>query len=497
MTKIITNKNTIMKAKLSAFPYQTQAFLTLKDMDYCAIFHEQGLGKTKIAIDLLLYWLTKREIDTVLIVTKKQLVQNWMDEFSIHTYIRPKVLSNNRKDNFYVFNSPSKVVITNFETILTEKNRIKLWLKTRDVAVIIDESTKIKNPDSKLTKNFFDIAKLFKIRAIMTGTPVANRPYDIWSQIYFLDGGKSLGNDFLKFKQNTDLKNNFEYDNDRRSQFEKTVSTIYSKIASFSVRETKRTASIELPQKIYKTVKTKFAPIQMRMYKKIIKDLKLEIRKENFSIIDDEKTALKRLIRLNQVTSNPYLIDDDYKEKSAKEILLSDILSNIVSRGEKCIVWSNYIKNINIFCDRYKEYAPQKIHGLLDIKSRNQSINIFKNDRNCKVLFATPQSAKEGLTLTVANNVIFYDRSFNLDDYLQAQDRIHRISQKKTCYIYNLLVEGSIDEWIDKLLDAKQYAAFLAQGDINLSEYKSEVDYSYGSIIKEILQYEDRDDKND
>ncbi len=124
----------------------------------------------------------------------------------------------------------------------------------------------------------------------------------------------------------------------------------------------------------------------------------------------------------------------------------------------------------------------------MSIKERNKSIEIFKKDEECKVLFATPQAAKEGLTLTIANHVIFYDRGFNLDDYLQAQDRIHRISQKKKCYIYNLLIENSVDVWIDKLLNAKQYAAFLAQGDIQLSEYVERVDYSYGEIIRELLK---------
>ena len=80
-----------------------------------------------------------------------------------------------------------------------------MFLKTRSVAIIIDESAKIKNPDSKLTKDFFELSPLFKIRLILTGTPVANRPYDIWSQIYFLDGGKHLGTDFKEFKKTCDL----------------------------------------------------------------------------------------------------------------------------------------------------------------------------------------------------------------------------------------------------------------------------------------------------
>lgn len=201
MSRIISNYNVNYSAKNSAFPYQLEAFLTVKDMDYCAIFHEQGLGKTKIAIDLLLYWLRVRDIDTVMIVTKKQLVKNWTDEFFIHSYIKPKVLSSNKKDNFYVLNSPAKVIVANFETLSTDKDRIRLFLKARNVGIIIDESAKLKNPEANLTQDFFELSDLFKLKAIMTGTPVANRPYDMWAQIYFLDKGKSLGTDFNEFKK--------------------------------------------------------------------------------------------------------------------------------------------------------------------------------------------------------------------------------------------------------------------------------------------------------
>jgi SNF2 family DNA or RNA helicase len=103
------------------------------------------------------------------------------------------------------------------------------------------------------------------------------------------------------------------------------------------------------------------------------------------------------------------------------------------------------------------------------------------------VLIATPGSAKEGLTLTVANNAIFYDRSFSLDDYLQAQDRIHRISQQKTCHVYNLIMKDSIDEWVDVLLAAKGAAAKLVQNDISLEEYRRTMSYEFGRVLREIL----------
>ena len=476
-----------LNAKLEAFPYQAEAFNALKDMEYSAILHEQGLGKTKIAIDLALYWLKSKDIDSVMIITKKQLVDNWVNELKNHTYIRPKVLGTNKGSNYSILNSTAKIIVTNFETIVGEKERIEFFLKSRSVATIIDESTKLKNPTANLTKCFFDIAPLFRIRTIMSGTPVANRPYDMWAQVYFLDEGKSLGCDFNEFKKQTDLSNKLSYNVDAQENFEREVGSIYRKISLFSVRETKKSSGICLPEKKYETRNAYFETNQKMLYEKIIKDLRVEVYKDGERIVDDDSEALKRLLRLNQVASNPRLIDESYQNESGKEVLLDNVISEIMDRKEKCIIWSCYIENIEQFSKKYKKYNPRKIHGSMTIEERNKSVEIFKNDEECKLLFATPQAAKEGLTLTVANNAIFYDRSFNLDDYLQAQDRIHRISQIKECTIYNIVIEESIDKWIDALLTAKQYAAFLAQGDMSKEEYAGKADYSYGELIREIL----------
>ena len=250
MSNIVHSTASDLTAKLEAFPYQHEAFMAIKDMPFAAIFHEQGLGKTKIAIDLLLYWLQKRDIDTVLIVSKKTLVSNWCSEFGVHTNLRPRTLDNKHGNNFYVLNSPARVIITNFETVSGEKERMKLFLKTRNVAIIIDESTKIKNPESKLTQDFFELSEYFKIRVIMTGTPIANRPYDIWSQIYFLDHGDSLGSDFASFKKNYDLSNDLANNLSRRGDFENHLALLFQRIKSFTVRETKNSGIISLPDKI-------------------------------------------------------------------------------------------------------------------------------------------------------------------------------------------------------------------------------------------------------
>ena len=107
-----------------------------------------------------------------------------------------------------------------------------LYLQTRNVGIIIDESAKLKNPDANLTKAFFDLSLLFKKRVIMTGTPVANRPYDIWSQIFFLDQGKSLGTDFNEFKRLTDLSNKLANDKMMQASFENDIAIIFENSSS-------------------------------------------------------------------------------------------------------------------------------------------------------------------------------------------------------------------------------------------------------------------------
>lgn len=487
MTKIILKKEPRLDAKHQAFSYQTEAVQAVRDLDYAAIFHEQGLGKSKIAIDLMLYWLEKREIDTVLFIVKKGLIRNWERELAAHTFIKPRIINQNLKANYYAFNAPSRLMIAHFEVMISELDRFKLFLKARDVAVIVDESAKIKNPNSTLTRSFFELAPLFKKRIIMTGTPVANRPYDIWAQIWFLDQGKSLGNDFNKFKHDADLSNELANNQERREEFEDTIGSIFNRISDFSVRETKSSGILELPQKVIMTVQADWEKHQYNLYRSIKEEMRAVIVQEGILTEDDAEPILKRLLRLVQIASNPHLVDDNYHSTPGKLEVLEDIVSDVCHKGEKCIIWSSFTENVDWLATHLCSFGSCKVHGKLDIDRRNRAIDQFLNDPSTHVLVATPQSAKEGLTLTVSNHVIFYDRTFSLDDYLQSQDRIHRISQRKTCYVYNLIMNESIDEWVDILLKSKQLAAQLAQGDISLEFYQSQISYDFGTIISNIL----------
>jgi len=487
MQKIHLTKEPSTEAKHLAFSYQVEAVNAIKDMEYAAIFHEQGLGKSKIAIDLMLYWLTKKQVDTVVILTKKSLLNNWKNELESHTFLKPKTLTVDKGKNYNIFNGPYRVILCNFELIISEKERFKLFQKTRSVAIIIDESAKIKNPDSTITKALIDIADGFTKRIIMTGTPVANRPYDIWSQIYFLDHGDSLGTSFSEFKRNADLTNNLAVSSDKRQAFEDCIQSIFNKISRFTVRETKNSGVITLPDKKYHQIFTEWEQYQLDLYNQIRDELKAYVIKDNKAVIDESDDILKRLLRLVQVASNPQLVDESYDQQPGKINAIESLLSDITGASEKAIVWTCFTQNVDWLANHFSHYKAVRVHGKMNMEDRNRSIDHFKNDSTVKLLVATPAAAKEGLTLTVANHVIFFDRGFSLDDYLQAQDRIHRISQTKVCHVYNLIMKDSIDEWVDILLNSKHTAAQLAQGDIEYETYRKTMDYSFGDVIRGVL----------
>ena len=477
-----------LQAKLSGFPHQLEALEAIKDLPYAAVFHEQGLGKTKIGLDLALSWLARDIVDSVLIVAKKGLIENWRSEVASHSHLPPRVLGQDRNANFYAFNSPARLYLMHYEAVLSERKRLDLFLRTRRVGVVLDESQKIKNPNTEISQALHSLSDGFVRRVIMTGTPVANRPHDLWSQVRFLDGGKALGHEFAVFKRTVDLTNDLGRNKDRAAAFAAGLEQLFDKIRHFSVRETKKTAGLNLPDKTIRNMECQLEPRQAEIYDQFREELAAIIVREGRPILDDAEVLLKRLLRLVQVASNPATVDQSYRAHPGKFMPLVNLVHEAVDAGEKIVVWTAFTQNADFLGLQLDEFGAVVVHGGLSMTAREEALDTFKTNAECQVLVATPGAAKEGLTLTVANHAVFYDRSFSLDDYLQAQDRIHRISQEKPCRITNLVAAGTVDCWVDALLAAKHLAAQLGQGDITRGEYDSRADYAFAEMVRDVLR---------
>jgi len=449
--------------KTRPYPHQVEAIEFIKGKKYVPLFDEQGLGKTKIVIDALCEDIKNKIIDGALIICKKYLIPNWEEEIRMHTHLKSVTLRGSKNEKGSKFMVFSHFYLINYESLLHELDRIKMFLKIKRLAIVLDESQKIKNPESKTAKAIFQIKSLAAKRIIITGTPIANKPEDIWAQFYFLDDGKLLGNDFSEFKKKycIDLKGNESL----KIKAEK-LKDLRDLINRVSIRRLKNEV-LELPEKRYRDVIVKLNGKQRTLYEKLRDELFIEIKDMNGEqIIDEAENILKKLLRLTQIASNPRLIDSNYNEVPAKFVKLDTLVKEALNKNEKVIIWTSFIDNIRILRRRYKKHNPLMLFGEISMDRRKIIIKKFREDRNCKILIANPSAAREGLTLTSANNAIYLDRNFNLIDYLQSQDRIHRITQTKTCNIIKIIAKDTVDEYIDEILFKKQKIAQYLQGDI-------------------------------
>ena len=441
--------------------YQKEGVESLQDLEYAGILHEQGLGKTKIGLGVALHWFRNGVVTNILIITKKNIIETWQEEVAKHTWLEGYVIGTNPTRTSYALTGRGKILIVNYDQARILEDTIATWQRARRVGAILDESQAIKNPAAKTSEALMRLREGFVRRLIMTGTISANRPYDLWNQIRFLDGGQALDMEYDEAKKLYDLPRN-----ERDAEgFAGRMADLNSRIASFTIRETKETAGIDLPPKSIETWEAVLEDRQRVLYDEYEQAAKVLIEKDATPFLDDNSGVLKTLGRLVECAAYPMGIDEGYEEEPGKDEVLDEVLQHRV-KGRKAIIWTGFRGNAERLAGRLGPGRSVVVHGGIEDKERNRRIRMFKDERETvQLLIATPGSCKEGLTLTVAQHVIFYDRSFRLEDYEQAQDRIHRLSQEYECFVHRIIAVDTIDEWVNKLLEAKKEAASHAQGD--------------------------------
>lgn len=448
--------------RVKPLPHQVEATRFLFEHDWAALFDEQGLGKTKIVVDALAQLFAAHIIEAAVVICRKSLLSNWESEISKHSRLRAITLIGSPQQKGIRFMWFAHFYLINYDLVASTLERLKTFLATRSMAIVLDESQRIKNPASKATKAIHAIAPLAKKRFIITGTPIANTPQDLWAQFYFLDQGSTLGSTLDEFYNRFRIqpRPHKEVHIDKRS-----LARLRESLAASSMRRTKDKV-LELPEKVYETHEVKLEKRQREMYDTLRDQLFLEITNmAGERVADDAENILKRMLRLVEIASNPVLFDSSYSGLPAKFPLADKLLEGIIARGEKAVVWTSFVGNIRMLRRRYDQYGAAMIFGDIPLDERTHIVARFQTSPDLNVLVANPAAAREGLTLTAANHAIYIDRTFNLLDYLQSQDRIHRISQERRAYIHNLVGAETIDAYIDDVVYRKQAVAEYVYGD--------------------------------
>ena len=442
--------------KTKPLEHQLEAIDYITKTAEVALFDEQGLGKTKMVVDSMARAMDCGEIEGVLVVAPMSLVYIWESEVTKHSFLVPVVLRGSRTEKRYKFLAGANFYITNYEAVVSEQSRFERFCRSRPVALVLDESARIKNPGTKTAQALYTLAPLAAKRIIVTGTPVANKPEDLWGQFFFLDGGRLLGDDFKAFRARM---------NERSPDYAEELTRLRSIINQNSIRRRKRD-TLELPEKEFVSDFVTLKAEQKEMYRRCAEELIVEIKRlDGQQVLEQIDNVLTKLLRLTQITSNPLLLDRSYTGRSAKIDRLLSLVPEIFNKSEKIVIWTCFVENISFIKSHLRSYSPLVIHGEVPAEDRVRIVNTFQEKDSNKILIANPAAAREGLTLTRANAAIYFDRNFSLTDYLQSQDRIHRIGQEHKCVIYKQIARDTIDEYTDTLIELKTEIARYLQTD--------------------------------
>lgn len=444
--------------RVAAFPHQTVGTEFIASRAAAALFDEQGLGKTKQLIDAVAREVEEGGLAGALVVCPNTLKSTWAREIEQHSELPYAVFGSGRSARRVAFGSlKAAFYVINYEAVAREVTSLRALLRFKRMVLVLDESHRIKTPEAKVTRALHRLKGEAAKRVIMTGTPVANKPEDLWSQLFFLDDGATLGASFEEFRRTYCTASGGYL----------RVDDLRVRLGALALRRLKETA-LTLPPKTVVPVTVRLTGRQANLYHRMREDLCLWVRSlTGAQVLANAENILVRLLRLAQLASNPTLIDASYKETPAKIAALDELLDDVFARGsgQKVIVWTSFVENIMTLAARYARYRPVTFYGEMAGEERERAIGGFTTDPAVRLFIGNPAAGREGLTLTSANVAVYLDRTFNLVDYVQSQDRIHRISQTQACEIYLLIAEETVDEFIEFALAQKLRLARYVQQD--------------------------------
>ena len=460
-----------MKYKFKTKPYEHQlkALEMSCNRETFAYFMEMGTGKTKVLIDNMAMLYDKGKIDGALIIAPKGVIGTWYNqELPAHLvdHIENVTVlwqanitkSQSRKlGNLFKTGEELHILIMNIEAFSTQKGTqfAQKFMLAHKTLMVIDESTTIKNPKAKRTKNIIQLADRSQYRRILTGSPVTKNPLDLFTQCYFLDPYHLDHQSYYSFRTRYAIMKT-AYISGRSLQLVagfKHLDELAEKLKPFSYRVLKQDC-LDLPDKIYMKRVISLTEEQQKVYK--------QMREEALATLNGKTVttmiALTQLMRLHQITCGHFVADDGTTQKIKSNRLneLIDILDEVEG---KAIIWAHYQYDVKSIVKEIK-----KIHGPCSVvdyygptpqDQRDKNREAFQNDSKVRYLVGTPQTGGYGITLTAANTVIYYSNGYDLEKRLQSEDRAHRIGQHKPVTYVDILAEETVDEKIVKSLRKK------------------------------------------
>ncbi|CAN0855904.1 ISWI chromatin-remodeling complex ATPase CHR17 [Linum grandiflorum] len=408
---------------------------------------EMGLGKTLQTISLLGYLHEFKGIrGPHMVVAPKSTLGNWMNEIrrfcpvlraikflgnpDERRHIREELLVAGKFD----------VCVTSFEMAIKEKSTLRRFSWRY---IIIDEAHRIKNENSLLSKTM----RLFttNYRLLITGTPLQNNLHELWALLNFLLP------EIFSSAETFDEWFQISGENDQQE----VVQQLHKVLRPFLLRRLKSDVEKGLPPKKETILKVGMSQIQKQYYKALLqKDL------EVVNAGGERKRLLNIAMQLRKCCNHPYLFQgaepgppyttgDHLVTSAGKMVLLDKLLPKLKDRDSRVLIFSQMTRLLDILEDylMFRGYHYCRIDGQTGGDDRDASIEAYNKPGSEKFVFLlSTRAGGLGINLATADVVILYDSDWNPQVDLQAQDRAHRIGQKKEVQVFRFCTEYTIEE---------------------------------------------------
>lgn len=459
-----------------------------------ANFSVPGAGKTTtlLAVHSILKYL--KIVTKLLVIAPRNAFMSWEEEIRLcfnDRALKPVRLSGGKANITKQLNEDPEIALINYHQIPYVIDDVSLYVQRNAVHIVLDEAHRIKRGMSGVHySNIIRIADVAIRRDILTGTPMPQSTLDIVPQFDYLWPGGDILDEIMNVN-----------DEDKRVK-------ITNKLIKHLYVRTKKNELGLSPPKINIT-KITLGSVQRELYQLLRSETARLISGLNRQDLNAFRNLGRHIVRLLQVASNPMLLtaSDEYPdeiqeiptgtrkwelltefskyEKPAKIEYIVKRVRDITDEGNKVVVWSSFIRNIELLERIFTEYGPVSIYGGIetgseeDSETREGRIRRFHEDASCKVLIANPAACGEGISLhKICHNAIYLDRNFNAAHYLQSIDRIHRLGLPANIVTNVEIIEAldTIDIVVEERLRSKinNMSRVLEDSDLNALAYDPE-----------------------
>lgn len=428
--------DSLLKTRL--YPYQKAGIRFAFSAGRSIIADEMGLGKTVQAIGVAELLLQRGYVRSVLIVCPTSLKYQWKREIEKFTDSTVTVVEGNHLKRREQYRDDSQYKIVSYHAM---SNDVKVLKELRTDMLIMDEVQRLKNWDTQISRSARKIKSEFSV--VLSGTPLENKLQELYSIMQFVD--QYLLGPYYQFMHDSAVMS----DTGKIVGY-RNLNDIGERLKSVMLRRRKADVALQLPERVDQNIFVPMTKEQRAIHTELQFSVAQIVSKWNrfkFLSESDRRRMLLMMSQMRMVCDSTFILDQKSRHDTKVDEVM-EILDSVLAGGDSKVVifsqWERMTRLISMELDKL-DIKYEYLHGGIPSAKRKALIDNFTDDPESRVFIST-DAGSTGLNLQVASIIINVDLPWNPAVLEQRIARIHRIGQRRSIQVLNLVASGTIEE---------------------------------------------------